>query len=64
MLELTILRTISVVWWDKEDRNKQEEWRGDDKMEIMNVGPGLMKKRVCVAVKRDTEPEWFLIFKF
>lgn len=63
MLELTILRTISVVWWDKEDRNKQEEWR-DDKMEIMNVGPGVMKKRVCVAVKRDTEPEWFLIFKF
>lgn len=63
MLELTILRTISVVWWDKEDRNKQEEWR-DDKMEIMNVGPGVMKKRVCVAVKRDTEPERFLIFKF
>lgn len=63
MLELTILRTISVVWWDKEDRNKQEEWR-DDKMEIMNVGPGVMKKRVCVAVKRDAEPEWFLIFKF
>lgn len=63
MLELTILRTISVVWWDKEDRNKQEEWR-DDKMEIMNVGPGVMKKGVCVAVKRDAEPEWFLIFKF